>query len=313
MLHNLIIIGSGPAGYSAAIYAQRASLNPLLISGLNVGGQLMETTDIENYPGSMGASGPELMEIMKKQVENLNVKILTDDVENVIKEDKVFIVTTNSNNTYKAKAVIVATGSSAKWLNVKGEDTFKGYGVSACATCDGFFFQDQIVAVVGGGNTAVEEAIYLSSIAKKVYLIHRKDVLRAEQIMQDKLFNIENIEAIWNKEVLEIVGNDNPKSLTHLILKDTKNSQEEKLEVNGLFVAIGHTPNTDFVKKIADLDDYNYIQTLNNGSKVLFKNSVMEGLFAAGDVKDSVYRQAITSAGSGCIAALDALQYLSKL
>lgn len=313
-MYNLIIIGSGPAGYSSAIYAQRASLKPLLISGTNVGGQLMQTIEVDNYPGSFGLSGPELMEVMKKQVEVLGVKSVLDNVISVSKDNKnLYTIKTETGKSYISKAVIISTGSSAKWLNVKGEEEFKGLGVSACATCDGSFFENQIVAVIGGGNTAVEEAIYLSNIAKKVYLIHRRDKLRAEHIMQDKLFSLKNVEFIWDTKVKEIIGDKSLHKVTHVILENIQNKKTSNIALDGVFVAIGHTPNTDFVKNMLDTDDYGYIKTQNNGSQVLYNGKPQLGLYAAGDVKDSIYRQAITSAGSGCMAALDVLHYLRSL
>lgn len=309
-VHNLIIIGAGPAGYSAAIYAQRAGLEPILIQGSEPGGQLMQTTDVDNYPGFTTILGPTLMMNMHAQVDKLGVDILADVIESVDFSKQPLKLKGISNN-YNCKSVIIATGSSAKWLNIASENTFKGFGVSACATCDGFFFKNKTVAVIGGGNTAVEEALYLSKIAKKVYLIHRRDELRAEKILQDTLFKTKNIETFWNKVVTEFQGVKGENTeLQSLLLTDTKNKKQQTLEVDGAFIAIGHSPNTKFLEGQVDLDPDGYITSLNNGTQVTHKKKVLAGVFAAGDVNDKIYRQAITSAGSGCKAALDAQQYL---
>ena len=309
-IHNLIILGAGPAGYSAAIYAKRAGLNPVIIQGLELGGQLMTTTHVENYPGFSSIMGPILMENMHKQAKDLGVEFVND-----------FIVSTDlsaspyklvgSAATYLTKSLIIATGSTAKWLDTKGIKDFKGYGISACATCDGFFFKDQIVAVVGGGNSALEEAQYLSNIASKVYLIHRRDTFRAENIMINKIKNNPKIEIIYNTEIKEAYGNLKNKELEGLELFNNKTNETKKLTVNGLFIAIGHTPNTNFLVNQLDLDETGYIIPYQNGTQATFKGIVRNGIFAAGDVRDSVYRQAITSAGFGCMAALDAQRFLN--
>lgn len=311
-VYNLIIIGAGPAGYSAAIYAQRAGLNPVLIQGSEPGGQLMQTTDVDNYPGFTTILGPTLMMNMHTQVEKLGVDILADVIESV-DFSKQTLQLKGMNSTYNCKSVIIATGSSAKWLQIPSENTFKGFGVSACATCDGFFFKNKNVAVIGGGNTAVEEALYLSKIAKKVFLIHRRDELRAEKILQDTLFKTKNIEILWNKVITKFQGIEGETTeLQSLLLEDTKNKKTETLEIDGAFIAIGHSPNTKFLQGQVDLDPDGYITSKNNGTEVTHHKKVLNGVFAAGDVNDKIYRQAITSAGSGCKAALDAQQYLLR-
>jgi thioredoxin reductase (NADPH) len=308
-VRNIIVIGSGPAGYTAALYAQRSGLNPLLITGMEIGGQLMQTTGVENFPGFVSIQGHELMSNMESQIKHLGTEIIIDHITSVEKTNNVFKIQGESTS-YLAKTVVVATGSSAKWLGVKGEDTFKGFGVSSCATCDGFFFKNQVVAVIGGGNTAIEEAIYLAAIASKVYLIHRRDTLRGEHIMQTKLFNTKNIVPIWDTVIEEIQGDTENKAVNQLSLKNLKTNNISSLAVDGVFVAIGHTPNTTFLQNKVDVDESGYIITKDNGCAVLYKGNVIGGLFAAGDVKDSVYRQAITSAGSGCMAAIDAQHYI---
>lgn len=311
-VYNLIIIGAGPAGYSAAIYAQRAGLNPVLIQGSEPGGQLMQTTDVDNYPGFTTILGPTLMMNMHTQVEKLGVDILADVIESV-DFSKQTLQLKGMNSIYNCKSVIIATGSSAKWLQIPSENTFKGFGVSACATCDGFFFKNKNVAVIGGGNTAVEEALYLSKIAKKVFLIHRRDELRAEKILQDTLFKTKNIEILWNKVITKFQGIEGETTeLQSLLLEDTKNKKTETLEIDGAFIAIGHSPNTKFLQGQVDLDPDGYITSKNNGTEVTHHKKVLNGVFAAGDVNDKIYRQAITSAGSGCKAALDAQQYLLR-
>ncbi|UQY80489.1 Thioredoxin reductase [Candidatus Hepatincola sp. Av] len=311
-IHNLIIIGAGPAGYSAAIYAQRAGLKPILIQGSEPGGQLMQTTDVDNYPGFATILGPTLMMNMHAQVDKLGVEIIADVIESVDFSKKPLQLK-GMNSSYSCKSVIIATGSSAKWLKIPSENTFKGFGISACATCDGFFFKNKNVAVIGGGNTAVEEALYLSKIAKKVVLIHRRDELRAEQILQDTLFKTKNIEILWNKVVTEFQGVEGELTeLQSLVLEDTLKKTQQTLKVDGAFIAIGHTPNTKFLQGQVDLDPDGYITSYNNSTFVTLKGKPLVGVFAAGDVNDKIYRQAITSAGSGCKAALDAQQYLLK-
>ena len=305
---EVLIIGSGPAGYTAAIYAARANLKPHLVSGLEPGGQLTITTDVENYPGYGDTiQGPWLMEQMKKQSLNVGTIIHNDLVTEVDFNSYPFISKTDSGLIFESKTVIISTGAQARWLAIKSEEKFKGYGISACATCDGFFFKDQEVAVIGGGNSAVEEALYLTNFASKVTLIHRRDSLRAEKILQDRLFKHPKIDIIWNKTVKEFVGDDNKPSLESLILKDTKDHSESKLSVSGAFVAIGHDPSTSlFIDKV-QMDKDNYIITKPDSTE-----TSIEGIYAAGDVKDKIYRQAVTAAGMGCMAALEAEKFIAS-
>ena len=308
--HNkLIILGSGPAGYAAGIYAARAGLNPIMITGLQEGGQLTTTTDVENWPGdSDGLQGPELMERMKRHAQQFNVEIINDHIEEVNLNNKPF--TLFGNNEYKCDSLIITTGASAMYLGLDSEKKFLGKGVSACATCDGFFYKDQEVVVIGGGNTAAEEALYLSRICSKVYLVHRRDKLRAEKILQDRIFKEEekgNIEVIWNTQLKEVLGNDMGVNGVKLI-----NNQDEEIEkkLSGVFIAIGHKPNTDMFLDQLDMENgYIKIKSGLNGSVT---STSIDGVFAAGDVSDQIYRQAITSAGFGCMAALDAEKYLSE-
>ena len=305
---EVLIIGSGPAGYTAAIYAARANLKPHLVSGLEPGGQLTITTDVENYPGYGDTiQGPWLMEEMKKQSLNVGTIIHNDLVTEVDFNSYPFISKTDSGLIFESKTVIISTGAQARWLGIKNEEKFKGYGISACATCDGFFFKDQKVAVIGGGNSAVEEALYLTNFASKVTLIHRRDELRAEKILQDRLFKNPKINVIWNKTVEEFIGNDKKPSLESLVLKDTKDNSESKLSVNGAFVAIGHDPSTSlFINKV-QMDEDNYIITKPDSTE-----TSIEGIYAAGDVKDKIYRQAVTAAGMGCMAALEAEKFIAS-
>ena len=305
---EVLIIGSGPAGYTAAIYAARANLKPHLVSGLEPGGQLTITTDVENYPGYGDTiQGPWLMEEMKKQSLNVGTIIHNDLVTEVDFNSYPFISKTDSGLIFESKTVIISTGAQARWLGIKSEEKFKGYGISACATCDGFFFKDQKVAVIGGGNSAVEEALYLTNFASKVTLIHRRDELRAEKILQDRLFKNPKINVIWNKTVVEFIGNDKKPSLESLVLKDTKDNSESKLSVNGAFVAIGHDPSTSlFINKV-QMDKDNYIITKPDSTE-----TSIEGIYAAGDVKDKIYRQAVTAAGMGCMAALEAEKFIAS-
>ena len=305
---EVLIIGSGPAGYTAAIYAARANLKPHLVSGLEPGGQLTITTDVENYPGYGDTiQGPWLMEEMKKQSLNVGTIIHNDLVTEVDFNSYPFISKTDSGLIFESKTVIISTGAQARWLGIKSEEKFKGHGISACATCDGFFFKDQKVAVIGGGNSAVEEALYLTNFASKVTLIHRRDELRAEKILQDRLFKNPKINVIWNKTVEEFIGNDKKPSLESLVLKDTKDNSESKLSVNGAFVAIGHDPSTSlFINKV-QMDEDNYIITKPDSTE-----TSIEGIYAAGDVKDKIYRQAVTAAGMGCMAALEAEKFIAS-
>ena len=303
-LRKLIILGSGPAGYSAGIYAARAGLDPVLITGLEIGGQLTTTTDVENWPGDHDdLQGPDLMERMKNHAEKFDVKIINDHIEQVNVKDKP--IELKGNDTYLTESLIIATGASAQYLGIESEEKFLGRGVSACATCDGFFYKDKEVAVIGGGNTAAEEALYLSNICSKVHLIHRRDSLRAEKILQDRIFNKEKekkIEIHWNSQLQEVIGDE-------LVSKIILDSGKE-LNLEGVFIAIGHKPNTDMF--IDQLDMKNGYISINSGLGGNVTQTSVDGVFAAGDVADSVYRQAITSAGFGCMAALDAQKFLEE-
>ncbi|MFL2700035.1 MAG: thioredoxin-disulfide reductase [SAR86 cluster bacterium] len=305
---KLIILGSGPAGYAASIYAARAGLNPALIAGSQEGGQLTTTTDVENWPGdSDGLQGPELMERMKNHALQFDVEIIADHIDNVDLSKKPFLL--NGNNSYSADALIISTGASAMYLGLKSEQEFLGKGVSACATCDGFFYRDQEVLVVGGGNTAAEEALYLSRICSKVTIVHRRDELRAEKILQDRIFEQEKsgkIEILWDTQLKEVLGDDS--GVTGVLLN--QNGKEVKRDLMGVFIAIGHKPNTDMFE--GQLEMHNgYIQ-IKSGTAGSVTETSINGVFAAGDVSDQIYRQAITSAGFGCMAALDAEKYLSE-
>ena len=303
-LRKLIILGSGPAGYSAGIYAARAGLNPILITGLEIGGQLTTTTDVENWPGDHDdLQGPDLMERMKNHAQKFDVKIINDHIEQVNVKDKP--IELKGNDTYLTESLIIATGASAQYLGIESEEKFLGRGVSACATCDGFFYKDKEVAVIGGGNTAAEEALYLSNICSKVHLIHRRDSLRAEKILQDRIFNKakeKKIEIHWNSQLQEVVGDE----LVNKIILDSG----KELNLEGVFIAIGHKPNTDMF--IDQLDMKNGYISINSGLGGNVTQTSVDGVFAAGDVADSVYRQAITSAGFGCMAALDAQKFLEE-
>ena len=303
---NITIIGSGPAGYTAAIYAARAGLSPLMISGLEQGGQLMITTDVENYPGfEKPIQGPWLMEQMKNQAESFGTRILVDFVKDIDLETLPFKLRTEKG-VIKSNSIVIATGAKANWLNIKGEQEFMGFGVSACATCDGFFFKGKDVAVVGGGNTAVEEALFLSNLCRKVYLIHRRDKLRAEKILQERLFQKKNVDFIWDSNVTEITGDIEKKVLQSIIIKNKKN-EINQLSIDGFFVAIGHSPATTLFKNKLQMDNDGYIFTEPNSTK-----TVIEGVFAAGDVTDRLYRQAVTAAGMGCMSAIEAESFLSS-
>ena len=306
---KILIIGSGPAGLSAAIYAARAALEPILIHGIQPGGQLTITTDVENYPGfAESIQGPWLMEQMEKQAEKFGTKLIHDYVETVELTSRPFKAHTSSGNTYVSDSIIIATGAQAKWLGLKSEQEFQGFGVSGCATCDGFFFKNKDVVVIGGGNSAVEEALHLTNHAKKIYLIHRRDELRAEKILQERLFNNSKISVIWNNELIDIVGNDNPKSVTGVKIKNTQSGKITDLSCEGVFIAIGHKPNTEFFKKYLTMDSEGYIITAPDSTR-----TNISGVFASGDVQDKIYRQAITAAGTGCMAALEADKFLREL
>ena len=302
-INNVIIIGSGPAGYTAAIYAARANLKPILVSGLQPGGQLTITTDVENYPGYEDPiQGPWLMEQMQKQAAHVGTEIINSQVTEVFLNEKIKKLNLDNGTTLNTKTVIISTGAQARWLGLENEAKFQGHGLSACATCDGFFFKDKEVAVIGGGNSAAEEALFLTKFATKVYLVHRRDKLRAEKILQDRLKQNSKIEFIWNSEVAKFNGNDDLESI------DLLNKQENKisnLKIDGVFIAIGHDPATQLFKGQLKMDEGGYIITDPDSTK-----TSIEGVFAAGDVKDKIYRQAVTAAGMGCMAALEVEKYL---
>ena len=308
--HPLMILGSGPAGYTAAIYAARANLKPVVITGMQQGGQLTITTEVENWPGGIeGLQGPDLMVQMQQHAQRFDTDIVFDHINEVDFSKRPFTI--KGNDTYTCDALIIATGASAKYLGLESEKAFMGKGVSACATCDGFFYRDQKVAVIGGGNTAVEEALYLSNICKEVVLIHRRDSLRAEKILQDKLFDKAengNITLVWNHNLTEVLGDDS--GVTGMRIQHSEAGEEQTVDVSGVFIAIGHTPNTGIFEGQLDMKD-GYI-AINSGLNGNATQTSVEGVFAAGDVADHVYRQAITSAGAGCMAALDAEKFLDK-
>jgi thioredoxin reductase (NADPH) len=306
---RLIILGSGPAGYSAAVYAARANLKPVVITGIQPGGQLTTTTEVDNWPGDVeGLTGPALMERMQKHAERFETEILFDHIHTAELQSRPFVLKGDSG-TYSCDALIIATGASAQYLGLPSEEAFSGKGVSACATCDGFFYRNQVVAVIGGGNTAVEEALYLSNIAKEVHLIHRRDKLRAEKILQDKLFDKAangNVKLHWNHTLEEVLGDNS--GVTGVRLKDTETGASKELPLAGVFIAIGHKPNTElFAGQLEMRDGYLLIKGGSEGNATA---TSIEGVFAAGDVADHVYRQAITSAGAGCMAALDVEKFL---
>lgn len=308
---RVLILGSGPAGYAAAVYAARANLDPVLITGMQAGGQLTTTTDVDNWPGDVeGLQGPELMERMQKHAERFNTEILFDHINKVDLQNRPFTLTGDSG-TYTCDALIIATGASAQYLGLPSEEEFAGKGVSACATCDGFFYRKQKVAVIGGGNTAVEEALYLSNIAEEVTLVHRRDKLRAEKILQDKLFEKEqngNIKILWNHTLDEILGDN--MGVTGMRVRSTQDEATQEIDLQGVFIAIGHKPNTDiFEGQLEMKNGYIQIQSGLDGNATA---TSVPGVFAAGDVADQVYRQAVTSAGFGCMAALDAEKFLDE-
>jgi thioredoxin reductase (NADPH) len=308
-LHTkLIIIGSGPAGYTAAIYAARALLEPVMISGFQPGGQLVLTTDVENYPGFADViQGPWLMEQMRLQAEHVGTRMISDHVTKVDLSQRPFRLEGDSGETYSCDALVIATGAQAKWLGLPSEASFQGFGVSACATCDGFFYRAKEVVVVGGGNTAVEEALYLSHIVKKVTVIHRRDSFRAERILQDRLLKKDNVEVLWDSAVEEIGGaNGPPPGVTHVRVKNVKTGAVSELKTDGVFIAIGHKPSTELFAGQLDMKTGGYLQTRPNSTQ-----TNVPGVFAAGDVSDDIYRQAVTAAGMGCMAALEAERYLA--
>ena len=304
---KLLILGSGPAGYTAALYAARANLSPVLITGIEQGGQLTTTTDVDNWPGDVeGLQGPELMNRMLKHVERFDTEIVFDHIHTAELSEKPYKLIGDAGE-YTCDALIIATGASAQYLGLPSEEAFQGKGVSACATCDGFFYKDKKVMVVGGGNTAVEEALFLTNFASEVMLVHRRDELRAEKILQKKLLNHPKISIIWDSEVKEIIGEDNPPSVNSVLLKNIKNNSENKVMVDGIFIAIGHSPSSSIFKDKLKINNNGYIITEPDSTL-----TSIEGVFAAGDVTDEKYRQAVTAAGMGCMAALEAEHYLSS-
>ena len=304
---KVLIIGSGPAGYTAAVYAARAMLNPILVHGMEPGGQLTTTTDVENYPGfAKVIQGPWLMDQMKDQAKAVGTEMIEDHISSVNFKSKPFEAIGESGKKYTADSIIISTGAQARWLNLESEKKFRGFGVSACATCDGFFFKEKTVAVVGGGNAAVEEAMFLTKFASKVKLIHRRNKLRAEKMLQKKLMDNKKIEIIWDSVVEEIIGDDDPKNVKGLKIKNVKNNKTSDLKIDGLFIAIGHDPATQLFKDQLKMDKEGYLITKPDSTE-----TNVPGIFAAGDVKDKIFRQAVTAAGMGCMAALEAEKYLA--
>jgi len=305
---RILIIGAGPAGYTAAIYAARANMNPILVAGMQPGGQLTITTDVENYPGFADViQGPWLMEQMEAQARHVGTVVQQDIITEVDFSHRPFRCQADSGDVYTADSVIIATGAQARWLGLESEDALQGRGVSACATCDGFFYRGKTVAVIGGGNTAVEEALYLTHHADHVTLVHRRDSLRAEAILQERLFSNKKISVVWNKVVKEIVGGGVPEVVTGVRLTDTRTGDDSDITVDGVFIAIGHTPNTEVFRGQVTMDRDGYIQTMPGTTR-----TSVPGVFAAGDVQDKIYRQAVTAAGTGCMAALEAEKFLAE-
>lgn len=306
--YSVVIIGSGPAGYTAAIYTARAGLEPLLVTGSELGGQLSITTDVENYPGFAEViQGPWLMEQMQKQAENVGTEIVHDFIVSIDTKVRPFTLVTESGKTVLAETVIIATGAQAKWMGLPSEEKFRGFGVSGCATCDGFFFRGKKVMVIGGGNTAVEDALFLTHHASEVILVHRRDSLRAEKILQDRLFKNPKVKVMWNHVLEEVIGTDDPKSVTGAKIKNTLSNEMTNIEVDGVFIAIGHKPNTAFLAGQISLDNEGYIITKPGTTQ-----TNIPGVFACGDVQDKLYRQAVTAAGTGCMAALEAERFLDE-
>ena len=304
---KVLIIGSGPAGYTAAVYAARALLKPIMVTGMEPGGQLTTTTDVENYPGFAEViQGPWLMEQMRDQAKAVGTEMIEDHISSVNLKSKPFEAIGDGGQKYTADSIIISTGAQARWLNLDSEQKFRGFGVSACATCDGFFFKDKTVAVVGGGNAAVEEAMFLTKFASKVKLIHRRNELRAEKMLQKKLMENKKIEIIWDSVVEEVIGVDDPKNVKGLKIKNVKTNKVSDLKLDGLFIAIGHDPATQLFKDQLKMDKEGYLVTKSDSTE-----TNIPGVFAAGDVKDKIFRQAVTAAGMGCMAALEAEKYLS--
>ncbi|MEM9708706.1 MAG: thioredoxin-disulfide reductase [Pseudomonadota bacterium] len=305
---RVLIVGSGPAGYTAAVYASRAMLEPVLVQGIQPGGQLTITTEVENWPGDTEVQGPDLMVRMEDHARAVGTEIISDHIQSLDLSQRPFVAAGDSGTTYTADALILATGAQAKWLGLHSEEHFKGFGVSACATCDGFFYRGQEVAVVGGGNTAVEEALFLTNFASKVTLIHRRDELRAEKILQKRLFENPKVEVIWNHEVDEVIGTDAPKGVEGLKIKATDTGSVRELAVKGFFVAIGHAPASELVKDQLETHMGGYVVTKPDSTA-----TSIPGVFAAGDLTDHIYRQAVTSAGMGCMAALEAEKFIAEM
>jgi len=304
---KVLIIGSGPAGYTAAVYAARAMLKPILVHGMEPGGQLTTTTDVENFPGFAEAiQGPWLMEQMSEQAKAVGTEMIEDHIASVNLKSKPFEAVGDGGQKYTADSIIISTGAQARWLNIESEQKFRGFGVSACATCDGFFFKDKTVAVVGGGNAAVEEAMFLTKFASKVQLIHRRDSLRAEKLLQQKLMENKKIEIIWDTVIEEVIGDKEPKNVTGLKIKNVKTNKTKELKIDGLFIAIGHDPATELFKNQLEMDNEGYLITKPDSAA-----TNIPGVYAAGDVKDKIFRQAVTAAGMGCMAALEAEKFLS--
>ena len=305
---KVLIIGSGPAGYTAAVYAARAMLKPMLVHGMEPGGQLTTTTDVENYPGFAEViQGPWLMDQMKDQAKAVGTEMIEDHIASVNLKSKPFEVVGDGGQKYTADSIIISTGAQARWLNIDSEQKFRGFGVSACATCDGFFFKEKTVAVVGGGNAAVEEAMFLTKFASKVQLIHRRDELRAEKLLQKKLMENKKIEIIWDSVVEEVIGDEEPKNVKGLKIKNVKTNDIKELNIDGLFIAIGHDPATQLFKDQLNMDKEGYLITKPDSTE-----TNIPGVFAAGDVKDKIFRQAVTAAGMGCMSALEAEKYLAS-
>ena len=304
---KVLIIGSGPAGYSAGVYASRAMLEPILIQGIEPGGQLTTTTEVENWPGDTEVQGPELMLRMEAHAKAMGCQIVHDMVTSLELSKRPFIATCDSGLSYEADAVILATGARAKWLGLDSEEYFKGFGVSACATCDGFFYREQEIVVVGGGNTAVEEALFLTNFASKVTLIHRRNELRAEKILQERLLNHPKIEPLWFNELKEVIGTDNPKGVEAVRVENVNTGEITQIPCKGVFIAIGHSPASELVNEQLDTHNGGYVKVQAGSTR-----TSIDGIFAAGDLTDHIYRQAITSAGMGCMAALDAEKFLAE-
>ncbi|MEM6390991.1 MAG: thioredoxin-disulfide reductase [Pseudomonadota bacterium] len=303
----VLIIGSGPAGYTAAVYAARAMLKPVLVQGIQPGGQLTITTDVENWPGDSSVMGPDLMVRMEAHARDMGAEVISDHIASLDLSKRPFTATSDSGTVYTADAIILATGAQAKWLGLPSEEHFKGFGVSACATCDGFFYRNQEIVVVGGGNTAVEEALFLTNFASKVTLIHRRDSLRAEKVLQERLFSNPKVELLWDHEVVEVVGADAPRGVEGVRAKHVSTGEITEIPCKGFFVAIGHAPATELVKDTLELHNGGYVKVEPGTTR-----TSIPGVFAAGDLTDHVYRQAVTSAGMGCMAALDAEKFLAE-